>query len=166
MTVKATLLSLLLISTFSSPLFAANLAQRYTSYNALHTQTDYGSLFLNEGHFRINDSRRNKDFIEIEGNGDVALPKQRGYCFAFNHYGSPYGDNVAHRYTVKISKQLADGSWSEEEFTRSYRTTAKSWSGDLPDLCISGLAQVSAMKLSLSSTDGTYFNRQLTIALR
>jgi hypothetical protein len=143
----------------------AELGEKYTSYRNLHRDTDYGSLFLNVGHFRVTDSRHNKDFREILGDGNLQLPEQRGYCFVLNHFGSPNGPQRNHYYSWKIEKTSRDGQITVESDRRSYDATDNIVSGKLPDLCISGLRNVATLQIAFSSTDGTYFDRSIVIDL-
>ncbi len=148
--------------TFMGGTHAAHLGQRHNSYRDLHKDTDYGSLFLNEGHFRVIDSRRNKDFIEIVGDGEIELPNQRGYCFVINHYvGTTTQTEEKHTYKVKIIKSRSDGSKTTETVERLYSPTPNVWSSKLPDLCVSGLRNVISVILNFSSSDGDYFTRTI-----
>lgn len=147
-----------------SPSVAARLGNEYDSYRNLHRETDYGSLFINIGHFRTEDSRRNKDFREIVDDGALELPEQRGYCFVINHYGSPNGAPRDHYYSIRIEKTLRNGQVTNETKRSAYKTTNYVLARKLPDLCISGLWNVVKLRVSFSSTDGDYFDRSIVIS--
>lgn len=142
-----------------SPGFAASLGEEYTSYRNLHVNTDYGALFINVGHFRTRSHDANKDFREIVGGGDVmGLRPQRGYCLAFNHY-EPSRAGERHRYSYEITKVKTDGTQTVERGSGRFVVTSKSWSSDMPDLCVSGLWSVERLIITFTSTDGDRFDR-------
>ena len=144
---------------------AAGLGDKYTSYVSMHRDTDYGSLFLNEGSVRIEESRARKHFAAIKGSGEIILPANRGYCFVFNHYDSPSGnDTKSVKYRAKIEKRFSDGTTTVEPFESSYVPTKKVWSSNLPDLCLRGLRDVTNISIEFSSDDGRAFNWNISFA--
>lgn len=144
---------------------AAELGARYTSYRDLHQETQYGSLFLNEGSIRYRDSRQRKRFVLITGDGALKLPVQQGYCFVFNHYDSPTGNDVPHIYRAVIRKSFSDGRETEDSLERTFSPTSSVVSADLPDLCISGTNNVARIDLEFSSDDGSNFDWKISFAL-
>ena len=137
----------------------------YSSCRDMHEQTRYGSLFLNIGHFRPSDSKRNRDYQLINGNGDLGgLPEQPGYCFVFNHYN----ENTAgqsHYYTATITKRKKGGSSSQESLREPYKPTDSLTSCRLPDLCVVASEEVEGIDIRFSSTDGDYFDRNISLRL-
>jgi hypothetical protein len=145
---------------------AAGLGAKFGSYRDLHRETDYGSLFFNEGSIRYEQSRQRKRFLEITGDGELELPPQRGYCFVLNHYNSPNGDSLNHSYSAIIEKVFADGRRTHQVVERSYRPTTIVVSSDLPDLCISGVRSVSNVSIRFSSSDGEYFDWRISFRVK
>ncbi len=147
--------------------FAAEPGRRFDSYLDLHRETAYGSLFFNEGSIRYRDSRQKKRFVAIKGSGDLNLPSQQGYCFVLNHYDSPSGKNdVTLQYRAKILKWLSDGRQTEERVAESYVPTTNPVSPRLPDLCVSGIRNVSKVSIEFSSDDGNDFDWNISFAVK
>ena len=146
--------------------FAAELGQKYTSYLDMHKETAYGSLFFNEGAIRERDSRNRKRFAAIKGNGDVDLPSQQGYCFVFNHYGRGETATATFQYRAKITKEFKDGRKTEQTISRPYSPTDDPVSPNLPDLCVSGLNNVSKVSIDFSSDDGDNFSWTISFAIK
>jgi hypothetical protein len=149
----------------SASAVAAERGDKFDSYRDMHSATQYGSLFLNEGSIRYQDSRSRKRFVKITGVGELNLPSQEGYCFVFNHYDSPNGNGVNQKYRLKISKLFADGKNTEQKLERDYAPTDDVVSSNLPDWCIAGTTNVSKVSLEFSSDDG-YFNRAISFVIR
>jgi hypothetical protein len=146
---------------------AADLGKRYESYLDMHQETAYGSLFFNDGAIRYKDSRTRKRFLTISGDGDVSLPSQQGYCFVFNHYGSPNAKpNVTLKYGAKIVKLLKQGTKTEEIFSGTYSPTDEPTSSILPDLCVSGIHNVSKVDIDFNSDDSAHFNWKISFAVK
>ena len=137
----------------------------YTTYRDLHQETQYGSLFFNEGAIRYRDNRRLKRFNRIVADGHIDLPKQGGYCFVFNHYDSPGGNDVPRIYRAVITKSFSDGRQTEEPFEGRFTPTSSVVSPDLPDLCISGTNNVTTVSVVFSSDDGTNFDWRISFDL-
>lgn len=138
---------------------AAPLGKRYASYVSMHRSTEYGSLFLNEGSATLEQSRARKRFVTVTASGDVTIPSQRAYCFVFNHYDSPTGnDTIKRTYRANIKKVFANGTETLEPFEGTYTPTKKLWSTDAPDLCVRGLRDVKKLSLEFSANDGKYFD--------
>ena len=157
----------LLMAGTAAPSLAAPLGKRYTSYVSMHRSTDYGSLFLNEGSVRIEHSRKRKRFLTVTDSGDVAMPRQTGYCFLFNHYDSPDGNDTTKRtYRAKIKKQFANGTEAVDSFEGSFIPTKKLWSSDAPDLCVRGIRGVSKVAIEFTSDDGKYFEWNISFATK
>ncbi len=136
---------------------AAELGQHYDNYRDMHEKTQYGSLFFNEGAIRKEDSRRLKRFVEVSGNGELNdLPHQEGYCFVFNHYGSPNGNSKLRAYQGKISKWFQDGRQTEQVVPSTYTPASHDWSSDLPDLCVTAIRNVTKVSIAFSSDDGAF----------
>jgi hypothetical protein len=145
---------------------AAELGQKYDSYRDLHDQTQYGTLFLNEGAIRLQENRWKKRFVVINGAGEINLPSQQGYCFVFNHYGAPNGVGNSQTYRLKISKVFSDGrAPTEQTLAQDFTPTDSVVSSNLPDWCVAGTLSVSKVSLEFSSDDG-YFNRKLSFAVK
>lgn len=139
---------------------------RYDSYRDLHRDTQYGSLFFNEGAIRSKQSKQRKRFIEIEKNGLLDLPSQDGYCFVFNHYESPSGNDVLRKYWAKIKKDYTDGQSIDEYFEGGYTPTSNVVSPDLPDLCITGTNNVVLVSIEFGSNDGLSFNWKISFRIK
>jgi hypothetical protein len=154
-----------LVVTSSSSAVAAELGSKFDSYRDLHGNTQYGSLFFNTGSIRLADSRSRKRFVEITGAGELNLPSQEGYCFVFNHYGSPSGTGVNQKYSIKISKVFTDGRQTEQKLAQDYAPTDDVVSSRLPDWCIAGVSSVSKISLEFTSDDG-YFNRTIAVSIK
>lgn len=156
----------LIVSVSSGGAVAAELGKRFDSWRDMHDGTQYGSLFLNEGSIRLQDSRSRKRFVEINGSGELNLSPQEGYCFVFNHYGSSSGNGISQKYRLKISKAFTDGrSNTEENLAEDFSPTDNVVSSRLPDWCVGGLLNVSKVSLQFSSDDG-YFNRAISIPIK
>jgi hypothetical protein len=155
----------LLALTWPGAAAAADRGAKYDSYRDMHSGTQYGSLFFNEGSIRLQDSRSRKRFVLITGAGELNLPSQQGYCFVFNHYGSPDGNRASQKYRVKITKLLLDGSSKEQKLERDYAPTNDVVSSVLPDWCIAGTSNASKVSLEFSSDDG-YFDRAISFSVR
>jgi hypothetical protein len=149
----------------SGDAIAAERGDKFDSYRDMHADTQYGSLFFNEGSIRLLDSRSRKRFVKITGAGELSLPSQEGYCFVFNHYGSSSGTGVNQKYRLKISKVFADGRNKEEKLVGDYAPTDNVVSSRLPDWCIAGLLNVSKVSLEFSSDDG-YFDRTISMSIK
>jgi hypothetical protein len=145
---------------------AADLGQKYTSYLDMHRETSYGSLFFNEGSIRESDSRQRKRFVAIRGSGDINLPPQQGYCFVFNHYGRDQKSEASFQYRAKITKEFKDGRRTEQLVSRSFAPTDDPVSSILPDLCVSGINNVSKVSIDFSSDDGDSFNWTVSFAVK
>jgi hypothetical protein len=146
--------------------FAAELGQKYTSYLDMHKETAYGSLFFNEGSIRERDSKTRKRFAAIKGSGDLDLPSQQGYCFVFNHYGRGETTTATFQYRAKITKEFKDGRKTEQTISRPYSPTDDAVSPNLPDLCVSGLNNVSKVTIDFSSDDGENFSWTISFAIK
>lgn len=137
-----------------------------TSYRDLHGQTEYGALFLNVGQFNTAGSRSHRRFREVVGSGEFAsLPSQRGFCFAFNHFGSEAAAGSWRTYAAKTIKTKMDGSTYEENFSGRYQITSEIVARDLPDFCISGLNDVAKLEIQFSGEDGGGFNRTISFKI-
>ena len=145
---------------------AADLGTRCNSYRDMHEATPYGSLFFNVGAIRNRQNRELKRFAQITENGPVKLPSQGGYCFVFNHYDSPSGNDVKHIYRATITKTFSDGRTTEEPFEGKFTPTSRIISPDLPDLCISGTNGVVEIAIAFSSSDGTHFDWNISFSLK
>jgi hypothetical protein len=122
---------------------AADRGAKFDSYRDMHSGTQYGSLFFNDGSIRLQDSRSRKRFVVITGAGELNLPSQEGYCFVFNHYDSPNGNGINQKYRLKITKLFTDGRNTEQKLERDYAPTKDVVSSTLPDWCIAGTSNVS-----------------------
>jgi hypothetical protein len=157
------LLALLIGVATSNPAPAAQQGKRFDSYRDLHRETQYGSLFFNEGAIRYHQSRARKRFVQITGSGEIHLPAQEGYCFVFNHLDENAGKEQ--KYRVAITKQLIDGKVTIEKLDRLFAATTDLVSSNLPDWCISGTANALSVSLDFSSDDGA-FNRTIFFTIR
>jgi hypothetical protein len=151
---------------FAPQAFAAELGQKYTSYLDMHKETAYGSLFFNEGAIRERDSKNRKRFAAIKASGDLDLPSQQGYCFAFNHFGRDEPTTATFQYRAKITKEFKDGRKTEQTISRPYSPTDDAVSPNLPDLCVSGLNNVSKVSTDFSSDDGDSFTWAISFAIK
>jgi hypothetical protein len=147
---------------------AAELGQRYGSYRDMHKQTQYGTLFFNEGAIRSEESRSLKRFVEISGEGELKLPSQKGYCFVLNHYGNSDENSSSHTYHYqgRISKWFEDGEQTEQVVKSTFTPASHDWSSDLPDLCITDIRRVTKVAVAFSSDDGSYFNWNIAFAIK
>lgn len=155
-----------IVAAIPGPSTAADLGTKYDSYRDLHDRTQYGALFLNEGAIRLPESRWKKQFVVINGTGELNLPSQQGYCFVFNHYGAPSGVGESQKYRLKISRAFTDGrALAEQMLAEDFSPTDSVISSNLPDWCIAGTLSVSKVSLEFSSDDG-YFNRTISFAVK
>jgi hypothetical protein len=137
----------------SAQMNSVALGEQIGSYRDLHTKTAYGSLFFNRDAIRYSDSRALKRFEPIPSDGELDLPSQQGYCFAFNHFGSDH-PNTAVSYQAKITKTFrTDPTNTEQIVERSFTATSDEPSGDLPDLCISRVNRLLRVEVEFSSSD-------------
>ena len=151
----------------ASDAMAAELGQHYDSYRDMHTRTQYGSIFFNESAIRKEDSRKLKRFVAISGDGQLNnLPSQQGYCFVFNHYGSPNGSSTSHTYQGKISKWFSDGKHTEQVVKSTYTPASHEWSSDLPDLCVTNIRRATKVEIAFSSDDDSYFDWNIAFAIK
>jgi hypothetical protein len=144
---------------------AAQLGQYYDSYRDLHRDTQYGSIFFNEGAIRKEESRSRKRFHEILGTGTLDLPKQEGYCFVFNHYGSSDSEDKQGNYRVSISWLFPGGKSFSQTIDLHFTPTSDVVSSALPDFCISRLVDAIRVKLQVRSNHAE-FNRNIELALQ
>lgn len=142
----------------------AALGDQYDSYYDLHTKTAYGAVFFNKDAIRYEESRTQKRFIEITENGAIALPKQRGYCFVFNHY-RPELEGKEIRYTIQITKKFSDGKVTTEPLDRIFSITSNTVSSSLPDVCVSGIQNVVDITIATTSNYGSDLDWKFTFRL-
>lgn len=149
-----------------SQALSAPLGAPYDSYRDMHRETAYGSLFFNETAIRHSENLERKRFRAVSGNGDVELPTQQGYCFVFNHYGRPTYDRKTRNYRAKITKTSADGTSKVETVEQSFDPTDDPISAHPPDLCVSGIRNVSKVAIDFTSDDGDYFDWHISFVPR
>lgn len=143
----------------------AQLGKQYDSYRDMHKDTQYGTLFFNKGAIRLRQSRQLKRFVQVTGNGALDLPSQEGYCFVFNHYDSPSGNDVKRKYFATIIKHFSDGHQTEEKFKGDFIPTSSVISPELPDLCILGINNAIGISVKFTSDDGIYFDWDISFRL-
>ncbi|WFU27259.1 hypothetical protein QA649_13915 [Bradyrhizobium sp. CB1717] len=132
----------------------------------MHRETAYGSLFFNETAIRHRENLERKRFRAVPAGGDVELPVQQGYCFVFNHYGRPTYDGRARSYLAKITKTLVDGTSRVETVEQAFEPTDDISSSNPPDLCVSGIRNVSKVTVDFTSNDGDYFDWHISFIPR
>jgi len=143
------------------PGYTASLGPQYGSYRDMRRNSEYGDLFFNRDATRQSESRVLRRFVKVSGSGALELPRQRGYCFVFNHYDRPNGNDKRVKYFAKIEKTFADGSKTNETVEGGFTPTPTIWSTEPPDACIRGLRDVKSVSIEFGSDDGKAFNWQI-----
>jgi hypothetical protein len=132
---------------------AAELGSRFDSRDGMHRNTPYGALFFNEGATHKVQNRSVRNYVMVEGEGDLALPRQAGYCFLFNHRLLG-GHNLLRTYRAAIIKWKTDSRQPVDSAGGSFVRNGDNPSNIPPDICISGLQDVTRVEIEFSF-DGT-----------
>jgi hypothetical protein len=141
---------------------AAELGTPLDDYEVLHKRTDYGALFFNKEATNKLENNDTKNFAIIDGDGDISLPMQAGYCFLFNHYDPRRGyRNSIRSYGAMIIKWKSTGKTSSEPFSGNFIPTADPDSDDPPDLCVNGLQDVIKVEIRFSFDHAPSFTRRI-----
>jgi hypothetical protein len=141
----------------------AELGARFESYEDMHLKSDYGALFFAEGSAQSGEIPANHRFVAIEGDGELTLPSQNGYCFVLNHYNKQLGfQNVIRQYYGIITKWSDDRKLQVDSVRKRIIPTADEESEDVPDVCMDGLLDVSKIEINF----GMYKARSRTISFK
>lgn len=151
----------------AAPCYAAELADRYSTFEAMHGST-YGTLFFAEGVGHDYDLANAPGFVLVRGNGNVDLPQQPGgYCFVFNHYNPSIRSTLSRTYRARTLKTYANGKVTSpaERFSSEFIPTPDLSSKAVPSYCVSNVANVTQIQIDFSSEAGPSFTHSISFQL-
>ncbi len=128
---------------------AAQLGSRLDSRDGLHRSTPYGALFFNEGAIDKAQNRSLRNYVSVEGEGDLVLPRQAGYCFLFNHRLLT-GHNLLRSYRATITKWTSGTRQRADSVSGTFIRNGDNPSNIPPDVCVSGLLDVTRVEIQFS----------------
>lgn len=146
---------ILALATSSLPASAQQ--KYYPNVTQFFSDNTYGTLAFVLGANHSADIPRGP-FLPVHEGTVQQLPKQRGYCFAVQHYGNQPID-ARHSYTINFyANDLETGSKTPVDlgFSSSFRITDRS-SADMPTYCFLRRGR-ERFWLEISSSDGEWLD--------